>query len=93
MTWDVAPYFHSNRLRKLEIDIIEYVDVRPVNHGVIAVAQLESNGVSKVSLLVRNERVEKQLSVSKVFFEFIPACPLFYSFETLRIPDISSVYR
>lgn len=91
MTWYIAAYFSGHSLRELEIDVIEYIDIRPVDHRILAVAQLEGNGVSKMNLLIRSERVEEKLGMAKVLFEFIAARPLFNSLETLRIPDTLSV--
>lgn len=81
----------SDRLRELEINVVEHVDVRPVDHRIIAVTQLEGNGTGKVSFLVGCEGVEKKLGVGEVLFEFVAACTLFNSFDTLYISGTLSV--
>lgn len=90
LTWDVAAYFGSYGLRELKINVVEHVDVRPVDHRILAVAQFKGNGVSEMDLLVRSKRVDEKLGMVKVLFEFFSARPFFNTLETLRIPGIVS---
>ena len=78
---DDAADVRRNRLGQFEVDTIQKPRVGFIYNRVVAMIQLERESVDEMFLLVRNQRVEKELRLIIVLLEFLTANSFSYTFD------------
>lgn len=81
----IAVHLNRDCLCQVEIDVVQNVDIGPVNVRVLAVTKFEADSADEVGLFIRGERIIEKFSMIKVFLKLRPARPLFNTLKTLCI--------